>query len=93
VIDPQVLVKANINQPIVATPPICMDDAGNVSFASNNGLQGAFGGIWHDLRVDVVASFKQAENHCLFACTPTTQSSYSSWAEIGLISFEFTAQG
>ena len=38
VIDPQVLVKAHINQPIVATPLICRDDAGNVSFASNNGL-------------------------------------------------------
>ncbi len=63
VIDPQVLVKANINQPIVATPATCVDDACNASLASNNGLQRAFGGIWLDLRVDAVASFKQTENH------------------------------
>ena len=34
----KVLVKANIHQPIVATPSICMDHTGHISFASDNGL-------------------------------------------------------
>jgi len=50
VIDPKVLVKADVYQPIVATPTIGMDDAGDVYLAPNNGLQCGFGGIGDDLQ-------------------------------------------
>lgn len=54
----QVLVKADINEAIVASPAICMNDAGNVGFASNDGLQSAFGRVRHDFGVDAVAAFE-----------------------------------
>ena len=57
-VDPPVLVKAHINQSIVATPAICVDDAGNIRLASNDGLQRAFGGMGHDLCIDAAASLE-----------------------------------
>ena len=91
-IDSQVFVKAHINQAIVATPTICMDDAGNVGFASNDGLQRAFGGIWHDLRVDAVAPLEQTEYNCFSTCSAPTQSAYAAGAKIRFIRFELAAQ-
>ena len=45
VIDPKVLLQTQINQPIVASPAVGVNDAVRIHFTPNNGLQRGFGGI------------------------------------------------
>jgi len=45
VVDPEMLVKADVHQPIVAALAVCVDDAVDVGFAPDNGLQRGFGGV------------------------------------------------
>lgn len=45
-VDSKVLVKANIDQTIVATPAIGVDDTQRISFASDNRLQRTLRSIW-----------------------------------------------
>lgn len=47
VVNPQMFVKANIDQPVIAMLKIRVDDAGNIALAPNDGLQRTFGGIRH----------------------------------------------
>lgn len=61
-IDPKVLVQTPINQPIVASPAIGVDDAIGVNFATDDGLQRGFGGIWDDFGINAVATFEQAKD-------------------------------
>jgi len=62
VINPKVLVKTDIHQPIVTAPTVGMDDAGDVSFSSDNGLQCGFGGSGGNFGVDASAPLEQAEH-------------------------------
>ena len=57
-IDPKVLVQAPINQPIVASPTIGMDDAVGVHFAADAGLQRGLGGIGNDLGINAVTALE-----------------------------------
>lgn len=91
-IDPKMLVKAHINQAVIATPAIGVDDAGDVSAPPNDGLQCAFGGIRDDLGVDAVTALEQAKDDGLAASAAPAQAAHPAWAEVRLIGFELTAQ-
>ena len=93
VADPKVLVKAHVHQPVVASPAISVNDAGNVGLAPDDGLQGAFGGIGHDLGVDTVASLEQTKDHRLAARAAAAQAAYAPGTEVGLIGFELSDKG
>ena len=88
VIDRKVLVQTQINQPIVASPAVGMDDAVGVYFPSNNGLQRGFGCIGDDLGVNAVAAFEQTKDDGFAACTASTFTPNTLGAKVGLIGFK-----
>jgi len=52
VADPEMLVKADVHQPVVATPAVGVDDAVDVGLAPDDGLQRGFGGVGNNFRMD-----------------------------------------
>jgi len=88
VIDPKVLVKADVYQPIVATPTIGMDDAGDVHLAPNNGLQCGFVGIGDDFGVDAIIAFEQAKNDRFAQRAPSAFATNPPCAKVRFIGFE-----
>ncbi len=67
-IHPKVFVKTNVNQAIIATPAIGMDDTQRVSFASDHRLQGRFRGVWNNLRVNLIESFQEVNMFQIHVC-------------------------
>ncbi len=73
------LLEAQIDQPVVAAPFVGMDDR----------LQSGFGGIGHDLRVDLVAAFQQPEDDG-FACRSTASpATHTPCTEVRLVGLQF----
>ena len=69
VIDPKVLLQTPINQPIVASPAIGVDDAIGIHFAADDGLQCSFGSIRDDFDIDRnPLSPEQAKDDGFAAC-------------------------
>jgi len=92
VVDPEMLVKSDVHQPIVAAPAVCVDDAVDVSFAPDNGLQRGFGCVGDDFRVDAIAAFEQTEDDGLAIGSTPAFATYPSSTEVGLVGFQFSGQ-
>jgi hypothetical protein len=92
-IDPKVFIKANINQPIVTSPAIGVDNAQRISFASDNRLQRALRSIWNNLGVNLITAFKQTKDNRFTASTTTSFTTHSAGAKVRLISLQFATQG
>lgn len=84
-IDPKVLVQTQVNQSIVASPAIGVNDAIGVNFAADDGLQRGLGGIGNDLGVDTVAAFEQAKDDGFATRTTPTLAPDALGAKVGFI--------
>jgi len=91
-IDPKVLVKADVYPPIIPTPAIGMDDTGDVRLAPNNGLQCGFGGIGDDFGVDAIAALEQTKDDGLAIGSPPAFAANPSCAKVRFIGFKRTGQ-
>ena len=87
-----VLVIAEFDQTIVAAPGIGMHHGLQRCFAANDGLQCGFGGIWHDLRIDLIPSFQQAEDDGLSPSTPASAATHAARPEVGFVGFQIAAE-
>ena len=58
VVDPKMLVKAHINQTIVAAPAISVDDACYIGFTSDDGLQYGLGGVGNNFCINAAAALE-----------------------------------
>lgn len=92
-INPKVFIKANIYQPVVATPAVGVNDAGRIGFASDNCLQSGLGGIGHDLGIDAVPALEQSEDYGLATGTPSAFAPHALGAEVRLISLQLATPG
>jgi len=92
VVDPKMPVKADVHQPIVATPAVGMDDAADVSFAPDNGLQRGFGGIGDDFGVNAIIAFEQAKNDRFAQRAPSAFAANPPCAKVRFIGFECAGQ-
>ena len=92
-LDPQMLVKTHINQPVVGPPGVGIDDAVEGDFSANDGLQSGFGGIGNDLGVNFAFSFQEAKNNGFTACTPSPLTAYSPGAKVTLINLNGPVEG
>ena len=61
-IDSKVLFQAEVNQPIVASPAVSVDEAIRVHFAADDGLQRGFVSIRDDFGIDTIAWFEQTKD-------------------------------
>ena len=92
VVDPQMLVKADIDQAVIAAPAVRVNHAGNIGLASDDGLKDDLGGIRNDFRINVLAAFEQTKDHRLLTRATAAKSANPARSKVGLIGFELTAQ-
>jgi len=92
VVDSEVLVKTDVHQPIVAAPAVGVDDAVDVGFAPDDGLQCGFGGVGDNFRVDAIAAFEQTEDDSLAIGSSTTFAAYPPGTEVRLVGLKFSGQ-
>lgn len=84
-IDTQILRKTDIDQTVVATPTVGVDNYVRADFSANNGLQRGFLAIRNDLGIDPAVAFENAEDDRLAACPATTLAANTPASEIGLV--------
>ncbi len=90
--DSVMLRVANINQPVIAAPPIRIDDGAGCDTTANNPLQSALFTIGDDLREDAAISFEDAEDDGLARGSATALATHATSAEVRLINFNFAGR-
>ena len=80
---------AEINQPVVATPAVAVDDALNGDLSPDDLLQSALPAVGDDFRVDPALPLEEAEDRLLEGAasplSPALEAAYPSGAEVALI--------
>src|SRR5512136_1387833 len=71
-IDSKVFAVTYINQTVIATPPIGIDDALRDNFTAYNGLQRGFGAIGNDLSINLSVPFEDTEDDGFTVCATTS---------------------
>ena len=79
---------SNINQTIITTPSIGVDDSIKRAATAHNGLQSALFALRHNLGVDAAISLEDAEDDSLAAGSATTLATHAPRAEVRLIHFD-----
>ena len=87
------LVKANVDQAIMAAPSVGIDYAFDRGFSSDNGLQCGFSGIGYDLRVDAAIALKKTEHDGFAGCVAPAFAAYPARAEVGFVGFKLAGEG
>ena len=64
-IHPKVFPISDVDEAIIASPAVGVDDALQGHFSTNDSLKSVFGAIWNDLGIDSSVSFKMTENDSL----------------------------
>src|SRR5690349_15782645 len=59
---PEVFIKTDIDQSLIATPPIRMNHGIRCYMPTDNGLQCGFRSIWHDLCVNLSLAFQNTKD-------------------------------
>lgn len=86
-IHPEVLVKSNINQAVVASPAVGVDHGSWFYMTSDNALQRGLGAIRHDLGINFTLPFQQPKHDRLSISASPTFSPNSTSTKIRLINF------
>lgn len=92
VMDSEVLGVTDIDQPIVAAPAITVDDRLGCNATTNNGLQGGFLAVRHDLGIDLAVTLQQSEDDGLARRPAPTLATNTSSAEVRFIDFNFSGR-
>jgi len=69
--NPEVLIKTDIDQSVIAAPPIRMNDSIWCSMPTDNGLQCGFRAIWNNLRIYLPLTLQNTKNN-RFAISAST---------------------
>ena len=93
VADPEMLVEAEVDQAVVASPAVGMEDGFGSDSAANHSLESGFGGIRHDLGVDLVPSFEQPEDDRLAAGSATSFAAHAARAEVRFVGLDLAQEG
>ena len=86
--DAVMLPVSQIHEPIVATPPIGVNDTANIHFAADNVLQGALFRVRDNLSIDPAIPFEDAEDDRLRSCAAASSPLDALRTEVGLIHFD-----
>ena len=90
VVDPEMLLIAYINQAVIATPSIGMDDAFDADSTSDNRLKRGTAAIRHDLGIDLALALEDAKDNGFTACAAASEALDSSRPEVAFINFDFS---
>ena len=72
VLHPEMLLIPQINQSVVSTPPVGVDDAFQGDASPDYTLESRFRAIRDDFGVDAIMAFEQSENNGLAASAPSS---------------------
>jgi len=93
VLHPEVLLVAQIDQAVVPSPSVGVNDAVEADSSPDNGLQRGFSAVGHDLGVDHSISLEDSKNRCLASGSAAPFALDTLAAEIGFIDFDFSGKG
>lgn len=91
-VDSEMLFKAEVNEPIIASPSIGMDDAFKADTTPNYCLQRCFSAIGDDLCIDLPLAFEDAEDNRFSESSPASFALNSSSAEEAFIDFNLSVE-
>ena len=92
VIDPEMLSIADIDQTIVSTPAIRVDDAVERDTSPDNALQRGFAAVRDDFCIHRAIAFEDPEDGC-FAERPAPSLAFDTpGAEVGFVDFDLTGK-
>jgi len=87
-VDPEMLLVADVHEPVVASPAVRMDNTFQADAAANDGLEGRPAAIRHDLGIYSPLALKDAENNRFTARSAPSQAFDSSRAEVALVNLD-----
>jgi len=93
VIHPQVLFISQVDQPVVSTPAVGVDDAVEGDFAPNSPLQHGLGAIRNQFGVDLAIAFEDSKDRRLPAGASTRFAFDAARAEVTFIHLDGAAEG
>jgi len=91
-IDAEMLRVTDINQTVIATPAVRMNDGIQGHTTTNYGLQRAFSAVRHYLGVDTAVALEDAKNDRLAGGTPAALATHSARSEVAFIHFDFATR-
>ena len=89
VLHPEMLLIPQINQAVISTPPVGVDDALQGDASPDYTLESRFRAIRDDFGVDAIMAFEQAENNGFAASAPSSHSFDAAGAEVTFVYFHF----
>jgi len=84
---------SNINQTIIATPPIRVDDTLQTDLAPYNRWQRGFRAIRYDLGIDLTVALEKTKDNCLAERSAASFSSNPSGTKERFVNFNLTGKG
>ena len=88
----QVFAIADVDQPIVTTPAIRIDDATQCNTTPDNALERRLSAVWNDFCVDMAIAFKDTEDSCFTECPTATFAFDSLSAEVRFVHFDLARE-
>jgi hypothetical protein len=91
--DAEVLGVADVDQAVVTSPAVAVNDAGQVDLAADGLQQRGFLGVGNDLRVNMAVAFEDAEDDRLAAGLAASLAANALGAEVRFVDFHFSLKG
>ena len=89
VLHPEMLLIPQINQTVVPTPPVGVDDAFQGDASPDYALESRLRAIRDDFGVNAIMALEQSENNGFAASAPSSHSFDTAGAEVTFIDFHF----
>ncbi len=86
----EVLGIANINESVIATPAVTMDNGFRRDPTANNGLQSCLFAVRDDLRIDLAITLQDTKNNRLATRSATALTTHTTSTKVRLANFYFT---
>lgn len=88
--DSEMLAVSDINESVIPTPAIAMDDRRGRDTTANNGLQRRLFAVRDDLCIDLAIALQDAEDDGLATRSATALTAHATRPEVRLVNFDFT---
>ena len=90
--NPEVFIKADIDQSVITAPSIRMNHSIWRHMSTDNGLQCCLRAIWHNLRINLSLAFQDTKDDRFTICSASSFTSNTLCAKIRFIDFYRTLQ-
>lgn len=92
-VDAKMFLVSQINQAIIPSPSIRMNDTFQLYAPPDDGLKRLSGTIGDDLSINLPITFENAKDNCLARCTSSSFTLNTTSAKVTFINFNFTTKG